>query len=78
MRHFNLSNNLLLLLHIMLLLPLSIRGFSSNSLPIHRILVPIAAGSEEIETTCITDVLTRFGAEGETLLRTRLATKPKQ
>ena len=59
----------------MLLLPLSIRGFSTKSLPtIHRILVPIASGSEEIETTCITDVLTRFGAEGETLLRT----KPKQ
>ena len=28
-----------------------------------RVLVPIADGSEEIETTCITDTLTRFGAE---------------
>ncbi|KAL3893417.1 MAG: hypothetical protein SGARI_008189 [Bacillariaceae sp.] len=28
-----------------------------------RVLVPIAEGSEEIETTCITDTLTRFGAE---------------
>ena len=26
-------------------------------------LVPIADGSEEIETTCLTDTLTRFGAE---------------
>lgn len=28
-----------------------------------RVLVPIAAGSEEIETTCLTDTLTRFGAD---------------
>lgn len=28
-----------------------------------KVLVPIADGSEEIETTCITDTLTRFGAE---------------
>jgi hypothetical protein len=28
-----------------------------------RVLVPIGEGSEEIETTCITDTLTRFGAE---------------
>jgi len=28
-----------------------------------RVLVPIADDSEEIETTCITDVLTRFGAD---------------
>ncbi|KAL7575125.1 hypothetical protein ACA910_000492 [Epithemia clementina (nom. ined.)] len=28
-----------------------------------RVLVPIADGSEEIETTCITDTLVRFGAE---------------
>mmetsp|Transcript_7063 Transcript_7063/g.8172 ORF Transcript_7063/g.8172 Transcript_7063/m.8172 type:complete len:206 (-) Transcript_7063:227-844(-) len=28
-----------------------------------KILVPIGDGSEEIETTCITDTLTRFGAE---------------
>ncbi|GMI49226.1 hypothetical protein TrCOL_g4719 [Triparma columacea] len=27
-----------------------------------KVLVPIANGSEEIETSCITDVLTRFGA----------------
>lgn len=27
------------------------------------VLVPIADGSEEIETTCITDTLTRFGAD---------------
>lgn len=33
---------------------------SSSSAP--RVLVPIADGSEEIETTCITDTLTRFGA----------------
>jgi protein deglycase len=28
-----------------------------------RVLVPIADGSEEIETSCITDTLTRFGAQ---------------
>jgi len=28
-----------------------------------RVLVPIGDASEEIETTCITDTLTRFGAE---------------
>ena len=28
-----------------------------------KVLVPIADGSEEIETTCITDTLTRFGAK---------------
>jgi 4-methyl-5(b-hydroxyethyl)-thiazole monophosphate biosynthesis len=28
-----------------------------------QVLVPIADGSEEIETTCITDTLTRFGAK---------------
>ena len=28
-----------------------------------RVLVPIGDGSEEIETTCITDTLTRFGAD---------------
>ena len=31
--------------------------------PTKRVLVPIADDSEEIETTCITDTLTRFGAE---------------
>lgn len=30
--------------------------------PPKRVLVPIADGSEEIETTCITDTLARFGA----------------
>jgi protein deglycase len=34
---------------------------TSEALP-KRVLVPIADGSEEIETTCITDTLTRFGA----------------
>jgi 4-methyl-5(b-hydroxyethyl)-thiazole monophosphate biosynthesis len=28
-----------------------------------KVLVPIADGSEEIETTCITDTLVRFGAD---------------
>jgi hypothetical protein len=28
-----------------------------------RVLVPIGEGSEEIETTCITDTLTRCGAD---------------
>ena len=28
-----------------------------------RVLVPIADGSEEIETTCLTDTLVRFGAD---------------
>ena len=37
---------------------------SSTSLRMKkRVLVPIADDSEEIETTCITDTLTRFGAE---------------
>mmetsp|Transcript_7234 Transcript_7234/g.14842 ORF Transcript_7234/g.14842 Transcript_7234/m.14842 type:complete len:245 (+) Transcript_7234:46-780(+) len=36
---------------------------SSTSETKKRVLVPIADDSEEIETTCITDVLTRFGAE---------------
>ena len=36
---------------------------SSSSLSMSKtVLVPIADGSEEIETTCITDTLTRFGA----------------
>jgi protein deglycase len=34
---------------------------TSGALP-KRVLVPIGDGSEEIETTCITDTLTRFGA----------------
>jgi len=41
----------------------SARAFSTKPALVHRILVPIATGSEEIETTCITDVLTRFGAD---------------
>lgn len=37
---------------------------SSNLLSMTKqVLVPIADGSEEIETTCITDTLTRFGAK---------------
>lgn len=36
---------------------------SSDSSPKKRVLVPIADDSEEIETTCITDTLVRFGAE---------------
>lgn len=50
------------------------QGFSTTSLRVFhrtstaltmskRVLVPIADGSEEIETTCITDTLTRFGAD---------------
>lgn len=35
---------------------------SSSSEIKKRVLVPIANGSEEIETTCITDTLVRFGA----------------
>ena len=36
---------------------------SSSSDGKKRVLVPIAEDSEEIETSSITDVLTRFGAE---------------
>jgi hypothetical protein len=41
------------------------RLFTSTSLTMSskKVLVPIADGSEEIETTCITDTLTRFGAD---------------
>ena len=40
------------------------RAFASSALRMSkRVLVPIADGSEEIETTCITDTLTRFGAD---------------
>eukprot|EP00970_Alexandrium_tamarense_P004967 scaffold808_cov196-Alexandrium_tamarense.AAC.104 len=39
-------------------------SYSSTSLNMSkRVLVPIADDSEEIETTCITDTLVRFGAE---------------
>ena len=41
--------------------------FSSSSIDTSemkkRVLVPISDGSEEIETCCITDTLTRFGAD---------------
>jgi 4-methyl-5(b-hydroxyethyl)-thiazole monophosphate biosynthesis len=46
-------------------LPLNRHLFSTSSTALNmskRVLVPIADGSEEIETTCITDTLTRFGA----------------
>ena len=45
---------------------LFIRSYSPTSTAFSmtkRVLVPIADDSEEIETTCITDTLTRFGAE---------------
>ncbi|KAL7443003.1 hypothetical protein ACHAXH_008885 [Discostella pseudostelligera] len=38
-------------------------NMSSTAASAKRVLVPIADDSEEIETTCITDTLTRFGAE---------------
>ena len=38
-------------------------SLAMSSSPTQRVLVPIGEGSEEIETTCITDTLTRFGAE---------------
>lgn len=47
-------------------LPTNSRSFSRSAFSLamtKRVLVPIADGSEEIETTCITDTLTRFGAE---------------
>ena len=37
--------------------------FSSGGPSLKRVLVPIADGSEEIETSCITDTLVRAGAE---------------
>jgi hypothetical protein len=45
--------------------PVHRRYYSPSSLlqMSKRVLVPIGEGSEEIETTCITDTLTRFGAE---------------
>ncbi|MGK3741690.1 MAG: hypothetical protein ACI90V_008544 [Bacillariaceae sp.] len=36
---------------------------SSLKMSSKKVLVPIADGSEEIETACITDTLTRFGAD---------------
>lgn len=42
----------------------TLRALTSSALRMSkRVLVPIADGSEEIETTCITDTLTRFGAD---------------
>ena len=38
-------------------------NIAMSSSPSKRVLVPIADDSEEIETTCITDTLTRFGAD---------------
>ena len=38
-------------------------AMSSSQQQQKQVLVPIANGSEEIETTCITDTLTRFGAK---------------
>ena len=46
--------------------PQNYRSFHRTSAALKmskRVLVPIADGSEEIETTCITDTLTRFGAD---------------
>ncbi|GMH60002.1 hypothetical protein TrRE_jg5268 [Triparma retinervis] len=41
---------------------MSTSASSASTFSAPKILVPIADGSEEIETACITDVLTRFGA----------------
>eukprot|EP00978_Attheya_sp_CCMP212_P034761 scaffold147405_cov42-Attheya_sp.AAC.1 len=35
----------------------------SSAVTVKRVLVPIGDGSEEIETACLTDTLTRFGAQ---------------
>lgn len=43
--------------------PITVKMSSSSSDGKKRVLVPIAEDSEEIETSSITDVLTRFGAE---------------
>ena len=46
--------------------PTAVRAFTSTTTNLamtKKVLVPIGEGSEEIETTCITDTLTRFGAE---------------
>lgn len=42
---------------------LAMSSSSSNASPTKTVLVPIADGSEEIETACIQDVLVRFGAD---------------
>ena len=45
-------------------LKMSSTSANNDSPPVvKRVLVPIADGSEEIETACITDTLTRFGAK---------------
>jgi hypothetical protein len=36
---------------------------NDDSSVVKRVLVPIGDGSEEIETACLTDTLTRFGAQ---------------
>jgi hypothetical protein len=45
----------------------SVRSYFSSTtlsaMSTKKVLVPIAEDSEEIETTCITDTLTRFGAD---------------
>lgn len=41
----------------------SLRMSSTAGDSTKKVLVPIADGSEEIETTCITDTLVRFGAD---------------
>jgi len=46
--------------------PAATRSFRSSPSQLNmakKVLVPIADGSEEIETTCITDTLVRFGAD---------------
>ena len=39
------------------------RHYSTSLQMVKRVLVPIADGSEEIETTCIQDTLVRCGAQ---------------
>lgn len=50
-------------LHISALTLSSSASSSNESMSKKRVLVPISDGSEEIETCCITDTLTRFGAD---------------
>ena len=50
------------LLHRSFKTPVS-EAFSSTAMSAKTVLVPIADDSEEIETTCITDTLVRFGAQ---------------
>lgn len=62
-RAFHSSLNNRLINHRYLSQSSFLRMSSSDSDVKKRVLVPIADDSEEIETTCITDTLTRFGAE---------------